>query len=55
MMEEDLISGDKHTVRYSDDLSLNCTLETYIIVLTSIIPINGISKNKESADEDSNT
>ena len=36
MVTEDyLIYGGGHTMKYTDDVSQNCTLETYMILLTS--------------------
>lgn len=43
-MEGDLILGGWHAMRYTDDVLLNCTLETYIILLIDAIPINVIKK-----------
>ena len=36
--------GSEHTVKYTDDVLYNCTLETYIMLLTSFTPINFIQK-----------
>ena len=36
VMEEDLTFGDGHTMHYTDDVSYNCILETYIILLTNV-------------------
>lgn len=41
-----LTLGDKQKVQYTNDVLLNCTLETYIILLTDVTPINLIKKNK---------
>ena len=41
-MEGDLTGGREHTIQYTDDVLQNCTLETYIILLTTITPINSI-------------
>ena len=38
--EEDLIWGCGHTVQYTDDTSQNRTLETHMILLTNVTPIN---------------
>ena len=35
-----------HTIQYTDAL-YNCTPETYIILLTSVAPINSIKKKKK--------
>ena len=40
VMTEDLNLGGGHTMQYTDDVSENCILETYIIVLTSVKSIN---------------
>ena len=42
VMEGDLTWGGEHTVQSTDDVLQNCTSETYIILLTDIIPINSI-------------
>ena len=34
--------GGEHTIQNTDDVLQNCTLETYIILLTSVTPINSI-------------
>ena len=44
VMEGDLTWGGEHTVQYTDDILQNCTLETYIILLTSIVPVIQIQK-----------
>lgn len=36
------ISG--HTMQYTCDVLLNCTLEAYVLLLTSVTPINLIFK-----------
>ena len=38
--EGDLTLSDEHTIRYIDDVLQNCKLETYVILLTNVIPIN---------------
>ena len=38
--EDDLTSGGGHTVHHTDDVSKTCTLETGIILLTSVTPTN---------------
>ena len=43
VMEEDLPLGSEHTMQYTDDVSKNFILETYIIILT-VIQINLIKK-----------
>ena len=37
---EDLTWGGGHTIQYTDDVLLSCTLETYIISLTNVNPLN---------------
>ena len=32
--------GGGHTMQHTNDVSLNCPLETYIILLTNVNPIN---------------
>ena len=32
----DLTLGGEHTMQYTDDVSQNCTLGTYIILLTNV-------------------
>ena len=39
--------GGKHTIQYTDDMLSNCTPHTYIILLTSITPINLIKIKKK--------
>ena len=39
-MEEDLTWGSEHTIQYTDNVSQNYTLETYIISLSNVNPIN---------------
>ena len=40
MVTRDLSLGGEHTMQYTDDVLLNCTLETYIILLTNVTSIN---------------
>lgn len=49
-MKEDLAWGGAHTIQYRDDVLQNYTPETYVVVLTSITPINSI-KNKNILPE----
>ena len=42
MIEGDLTWGGEHTIQYKDDVSLNCTPETYKMLLTNVTPINSI-------------
>lgn len=42
VMGADLTSGGSHTVQYTDCISQNYTLETCLILLTNIAPINVI-------------
>ena len=46
MVTEDLTLGSGHTMQYTDNSLQNCTLETYIILLTIVTPINLIKKEK---------
>ena len=39
-MMEDWTLGGEHTMQYTDELSYNCTLETHIILLTSLSPMH---------------
>ena len=41
----DLTLVVNNTIKYTDHAPLNCTLETYIILLTIVTPINLINKN----------
>ena len=41
-MEKDLTLGGGHTVQYTHDILQNCTLGTYIILLTNVTPVNVI-------------
>ena len=36
----DLTLGGEHTMQYTDDVFVNCTPETYIILLPNVAPIN---------------
>ena len=45
VMEGDLTWGGEPTTQYTDDVLWNCIPETYILLLTSVTPINSI-KNK---------
>ena len=40
VMIGDLTWCGEHTVHYTDDVLQNCTLETYIILLTNVTPID---------------
>ena len=40
VMEDDLILSGGHTMQYTDDVSQNCALETYVILLTNVTLIN---------------
>ena len=40
MMLEDVILGGEYTMQYTDDVIQKYTLETYIILLTSVTPVN---------------
>ena len=35
--------GDEHTIQYTDDVLSNCTLETHIVLLTNVTPINSMT------------
>ena len=42
--------GGKHTIQYTDDISQNCTPESYVILLMNVTPTNAIKilkKNKK--------
>ena len=40
--EDDLTLESGHTMQYTDHVSQKCTLETYVILLINITPINVI-------------
>ena len=40
MMLEDVTLGGEYTMQYTDDVIQQYTLETYIILLTSVTPVN---------------
>ena len=44
VVEGDLTLGGEHTIQYANDVLQNCTLEPYIILLTSVTPINSVFK-----------
>lgn len=48
-MEGDLALGGGHTMQYTYEAAQNCTLETYIILLTNVNPVSLIklTKNKK--------
>ena len=46
VIEGDLTWGDEHTEQYTDDVLQNCTPETYVILLTNVIPIKSIKNFK---------
>ena len=43
VMKGDLILGGEHTMQCTDHVSQKCTLETYMILLTNVTPINLIN------------
>ena len=43
-MEGDLTWGGEYTIQYTYDVLQNGTPETYIILLTNVIPINSIKR-----------
>lgn len=46
-VEGDIILGNGPMMQYLDNDLLSCTLETYKLLLTNVIPINLIKKEKE--------
>lgn len=44
MTEKHLTLGGRNTTRYTDDVSSSCTLETCIILLTNVNPMNWIEE-----------
>ena len=44
MTEEGLILGGRHTMQYTDHVPQNCTLETYMVLLSNVTPINLIKE-----------
>lgn len=44
--EGDLMLGSEHAMQYSDSMLLNCILVTYIILLTSVTPVNLVNGKK---------
>lgn len=42
--EGGLTLDGKHTMKYTHDVSYNCTHETYIILITKVTPINLMKK-----------
>ena len=47
--EDDVTLGAGHTIQYADHVSQKCTLETYIILLTHVTPLNLIFKKGKLA------
>ena len=43
VMEGDVIWGGEHTIQYTNDILENYTLETYIILLNYLTPVNLIN------------
>ena len=41
-MEKDLTLGGEYMMHYTDDVLLSCTLETCMVLLTNVTPINPI-------------
>ena len=46
--KDELSLGGGHTVRYTEHVTQKCTLETYIILLTNVTPINLIKSEKRN-------
>ena len=42
--KEEQTQNDEHTIQYTGDVLQNCTLETYILLLTNVTPVNSIKK-----------
>lgn len=40
LLMEDLLLGGRHTIQYTEDVPQNRLLETYIILLSHVTPIN---------------
>ena len=47
LTEHDLTFGGGHTVQYTDHVLQKCTLETYMTLLTNVIPKNLIKYTKK--------
>ena len=45
VMEGEQTLGNEHTMQYTDDVLENCTLETCIMLLTNVTPMNLIKKS----------
>ena len=43
-MERDLTLGGEHTMQCADDVLLSCTLETCMVLLINVTPINSVNK-----------
>ena len=51
-VERDLTSGCVRMVRYTDDVLLSCTIDTYVVLLTNVPPIHSIkTKEKKKKEE----
>ena len=46
-MEDDWTLSGGHTMQHTDHVSQKSTLETYVILLTNVIPINLTQKEKK--------
>lgn len=52
-MEGDLNLGGEHTIQCTNDILWNFTVETYIILLTNVTPINPINTKKRGREQES--
>ena len=43
-MERDFVLGNGRTMQCADDVLLSCTLETCMVLLTNVAPINSIKR-----------
>ena len=46
-MERDFAGRDRPTVQCAEDVSLSCTLETWMALSSGVTPINSIKKKKK--------
>ena len=51
LMDGDYTLDGEHTVQHTDDVLQNCTLETYIILLTNVTPKQRKRKDKKEKME----
>ena len=49
--EGDLTVGGEYTIQYADDILWNCAPDSYIILLTTVTPINSLKINTKQTNK----